>query len=370
MKIGILSLNPGHNYGGILQSYALQTVLERMGHEVKVISRDRYSTEWSLMMLLRYAVRLFRRLVLRQPVGVFCEKGHNNWITRAYGKMLAFCHEKLHLRLVKSLNDIREDEFEAIVVGSDQVWRPRYFKRQYQTIIANAFLQFAQDWNIKRVAYAPSFGVDEWEYTPEETIECTKLLRKFDAVSVREQAAIKMCKEHFDIDVTSLCDPTMLLSKEDYKKLVSESTQKSNGNLLVYCLDKSDELEELVRMITNEKHFIPFSTNVDERVSNSPKDSVESWIRGFMDAEFVITDSFHACVFSLIFHKPFVVLGNRERGMSRFESLLQTFHQEQRLLYKASDFNDFLMTPTFKKIEETFEHLRQQSVVFLKEHFL
>lgn len=189
MKIGILSLNPGHNYGGILQSFALQTVLERMGHEVKVISRDRYMTVWSPMMLLKYAVRLFRRLVLRQPIGVFYENGHNDWISRTYGKMLTFCNKKLNLRVVNNLEEIEESDFDAIVVGSDQVWRPKYFKPQFQATAADAYLKFAEHWNIKRIAYAPSFGVDEWEYTPEETKECAQLIQKFDGVSVREQAS-------------------------------------------------------------------------------------------------------------------------------------------------------------------------------------
>lgn len=179
--------------------------------------------------------------------------------------------------------------------------------------------------------------------------------------------AIKMCKEHFNADAICLCDPTMLLSKEDYMSLIDESTPKSKGDLLVYCLDKNEDLDILVERISKEKHLLQFSTNVSESEPRCQKDSVESWIRGFIDAKFVITDSFHACVFSLIFHKPFVVIGNRERGMSRFESLLSTFRQEHRLLYSASDFTDLMMTTTFETVDETFESLRKQSTDFLKQ---
>lgn len=337
-----------------------------MGHEVKVISRDRFLPEWSPAMMVRYAVRIFRRLILRHPVGVFYEKGHNYWLKRRYGKMLDFCNSKLNPRMLNSLKEIQENEFEAIIVGSDQVWRPKYFKKQFGNTAADAYLKFAENWNIKRVAYAPSFGVDEWGYTPEETQECAQLIQRFDAVSVREQSAIKLCKEHFNTDAVCLCDPTMLLSKEDYENLVDESTPKSRGNLLVYCLDKSEELDKLVDRISKEKHLTPFCTNVIEDEPDCQRNTIESWIRGFVDAQFVITDSFHACVFSLIFHKPFVVLGNRERGMSRFESLLNTFHQEQRLLYNADDFDDSSMTTTFDNVEETFNNLRKQSTDFLK----
>lgn len=364
MKIGILSLNPGHNYGGILQSYALMTILERMGHEVRVISRIRYMTVWSPKMFLKYAVRAFRRLILRQPFGIFYEKGQNDWINKTYGKMLAFCKKKLHLRLVKSFAEVKETEFDAIVVGSDQVWRPKYFKSQYQATVADAYLKFAVSWNIKRVAYAPSFGVDDWEYTPEETRECAYLLQKFDAISVRELSAVRICKKHLNADVINLCDPTMLLSKENYETLVDVSTPKSKGNLLVYCLDQSEELDRLVCKISKDKHLTPFSTNA---ALECQKGSVEAWIRGFMDAEFVITDSFHACVFSLIFHKPFIVFGNQNRGMSRFETLLSTFGQSERLLFQADEYSEEKKYPTYEHVDEVFFQLRQKANKFLND---
>ena len=90
---------------------------------------------------------------------------------------------------------------------------------QAQTL-ANAYLAFAKDWKqIKRIAYAASFGTDKWEYTLEETRECAALLKLFDAVSVREASAVQLCKNYFQIKAVHLLDPTLLLSKEDYLSL-------------------------------------------------------------------------------------------------------------------------------------------------------
>lgn len=365
MRIGILSLNPGHNYGGILQSYALKTVLERMGHEVSVISKDRKKDYATPKMFLKYGYRLIKRFVFKRQCVVFREIKHNRWIDKTYGRMLSFCDTRLNIRKIRKLQDINSDEFDAIVVGSDQVWRPRYFIEQVSTDVADAYLNFANEWNVRRIAYAPSFGVDKWEYAPEESIECAQLLQKFDAVSLREQTGVKLCEEHFNVDALCLCDPTMLLTKEDYEILVDDSVPTSKGNLLVYCLDESEEINNLVKRISKQKAFVPFSTNIDEFKHSCEKGSVESWIRGFIDAEFVITDSFHACVFSLIFRKPFAVLGNKDRGMARFESLLKTFNQEKRLLINTSEFTNSLLDASFETVGQTFADLRKDAINFL-----
>lgn len=119
--------------------------------------------------------------------------------------------------------------------------------------------------------------------------------------------------------------------------MIWKKTSNSKGNLLVYILDESEEKEKLVRLVANKK-LIPF--NVNSRVedilallSERIQLPVETWLRGFYDAEFIITDSFHACVFSIIFNKPFLVIGNRDRGLTRIESLLEDFDMLDRLCF-------------------------------------
>ena len=356
MKIGILSLNPGHNYGGILQSYALKTVLEQMGHEVKVISKYKpLEPSFSLLNIPRYCVRCIRLLLKKGDTPVFAEYYENK-----KGR-IAFCNKYLNMKVVKNLNEIKPGEFDAIVVGSDQVWRPKYFEPQFQTQIADAFLKFSDNWKIRRVAYAPSFGVDNWEYSDAQTEECSHLIKQFDGVSVREQTGVLMCKDYFDTDAICLCDPTILLTKKDYDNLITSDTPKPQGNLLVYCLDESTEVNKLVALVSREKKMNPFRIYSSTGVNPG----VDSWLRAFRDTEFVITDSFHACVFSLIFHKPFLVIGNKDRGISRFKTLLEAFGQSDRLLIKADDYKASKEYSSLDDIDIVFENLQATAINFL-----
>ncbi len=161
---------------------------------------------------------------------------------------------------------------------------------------------------------------------------CSLLLKKFDAVSVREASGINICRNYFGVEALQMLDPTLLLSADDYRGLICKAhTEPSNGNILVYILDKTPEKVALVEKIAKDKNLIPFwLDSPDEYQSNLPlekqiKMSVEQWLKSFGDAEFVFTDSFHGCIFSIIFRKQFLVFGNPKRGLSRFYSLLYLY---------------------------------------------
>lgn len=333
MKIGILTLPLHTNYGGILQAYALQTVLERMGHEVCLIEKRRKPMRLPLWKTpLVYGKRIARNL-MGHPFPIFYEQKINREMPIIRQNTDQFINKYIKLRFVDDFSEIKKTDFDAIVVGSDQVWRPKYFHE-----IEHAFLDFTKGWNIKRIAYAASFGTDEWEYTMEQTERCGELLRHFDAVSVREDSGVTLCHAHIDVEAQHVLDPTMLLAKEDYIQLFENAnTPKSKGNLLNYILDEAPEKLALIDKIAKEKDLVSFRVNskVENREASLQEriqPSVEQWLRGFYDAEFVITDSFHACVFSILFNKPFIAVGNKDRGMSRFTSLLSMFGLEKRLL--------------------------------------
>ncbi len=266
------------------------------------------------------------------------------------------------------LIDIKKNKFDAIIVGSDQIWRPKYFFSR----IENAYLDFAKKWNIKRISYAASFGAEEWEYDENQTINCTALLKKFDAISVRESSAKVMCENKFGVEALHVLDPTMLLTKENYIELFKEAcTQQSKGNLFCYILDKKKETNIITDCIAKNKGLKPFFVNSRYEEPNAPLEEriqkpVEKWLRAFYDAEFVITDSFHACVFSIIFNKPFIVYGNRERGMARFESLLKLFELEERLVSSLSEVNKVLQMPIdWEKVNSIYKQMKEKSLSFL-----
>ena len=210
-------------------------------------------------------------------------------------------------------------EFDAVVVGSDQVWRPVYSQP-----IEEAFLSFLGDASIKRIAYAASFGLDNCsEYSREQLETCSCLLKKFNAVSVRESSGVELCRNYFGVNAVQMLDPTLLLSVDDYRMLIDKVNTKSpQDNMLVYILDKTEEKIDLVNRIASEKGLIPFwldspnEQNENLSLDKQVKMSVEQWLCTFNNASFVVTDSFHGCVFSILFHKQFVAVGNVESSLS------------------------------------------------------
>lgn len=373
MKIGILTLPLHTNYGGILQAYALQTILERMGHEVVVFDTPK---KYPLPPLWKLPICFAKRIMMKcldNSNEVFIERQLNHERNVIAQYIQSFVDAHIHRKVIRSFKELKATDYNAIVVGSDQVWRNVYFSPMWlHQPMDNAFLAFAEKWNVKRLSYAASFGTDKWEYTDEEMVRCKQLLGMFDAISVREKGGVDLCREHFNVSAQQVLDPTMLLTREDYMALFQErNTLPSKGNLLVYVLDETSELIKLVNDIVAKKNLNPFSVNNPYEADESKplekriKISVESWLRGFYDAELVVTDSFHACVFSIIFKKQFVVIGNKKRGMSRFKSLLKAFGLEDRLIDGSKEF-EALGTINYDVVYEKYEALKKKSYHFLQ----
>ena len=344
MKIAILTLPLHTNYGGILQAYALQTVLQRMGHEVEVLQAPAIRKRHPMLKSLAYGKRLARKLLKDWNTPILYEKKIKREQMVIRQNTNRFISSYINLRNINSLKDVDPSDYDAIVVGSDQIWRKLYFKMFWKSSLCDAFLGFTKEWNIRRISYAASFGMDNIsEYDECEIKECREAIREFDAVSVREDSGVKICTDYLAKEAINVLDPTLLLAMEDYVEIVDKSNVPySQGNMLCYILDSSDFKTNVISTVVKEKGLIPFNVFSDISNHSLPAEEriqppVESWLRGFMDAKFVVTDSFHACVFSIIFGKPFLAIGNSLRGMSRFTSLLSTFSLNDRLILSESD---------------------------------
>ncbi|WP_332911483.1 polysaccharide pyruvyl transferase family protein [Algoriphagus boritolerans] len=142
--------------------------------------------------------------------------------------------------------------FDTFIVGSDQVWRPSYSPN-----LLNYFLDFCKEEQVRKISYGASFGNGESEYTSKELIECKKLLSLFDGVSVREETGVKSCKDLFDINSTLVCDPTLLLSADDYKSKIN----KFHGNSICafYLLSPNFEKISFILSYCKKNNLIPVS---------------------------------------------------------------------------------------------------------------
>lgn len=344
MKIGILTQPLHANYGGLLQNYALQQLLKRAGHEVETIDwfyPSVNSLRERLYRIKRYVLSIFNpekypklRYKITEEERTVIQRNTNHFISSYIN----------HTEKVRSedgfVTKAKVGNYDAYVVGSDQCWRP-----MYNTFLPSMFLDFAKNQDVKRIAYAASFGTDQWEFSPMQTEICAPLVRQFDFVSVREDSGIKLCKEHLGVDAIHVLDPTLLLTKEDYICLIeAEKEPKAQGTLFNYILDPDAVKSAFIYKVAKEKRLTTFQvlpkcqeeTRTKQDVKNRIEDcvfpGVTTWLRAFMDAEMAIVDSFHGMVFSILFNKPFWVIGNAKRGMSRFTSLLKVFHLEDRLL--------------------------------------
>lgn len=374
MRIGILTLPLHTNYGGILQAYALQHALQSMGHEVIVIDEEK-NFKFSLKRRIEMYVKGKIKRLLKGKNAIIYSPKYYRQLWEARTKYTGqFISEHIARRVVSHVTEIAETEFDAFVVGSDQIWRARY-ARPFPGV-ENAFLQFTEGWRVKRLSYAASFGVDEWEYTESETTNCAKMARLFDAISVREASGTKLCLTHLGVEGKHVVDPTLLLDADTYTQLIKADTPRSAGNLMCYLLDQSTDSSKIVSSIAEAKALKPFSTNtqtenqqlsLEERI----QPPVEEWLQGFRDAEFVVTDSFHACIFSMLFAKPFVVIGNKSRGMARFESLLQVFGLTDRLVCSHEDYlsrRETLLKPIdYEQVSRILDEKRSEALEFLGE---
>lgn len=364
MKIGILTLPLNINYGGILQAYALQTVLERMGHQVSVFNKRK---EYPLpkKRFLVYLKRFVWHYILRKKnIHVFEEQYQAKVYPVTAQNTLAFVETYIHTDYTE-LSHLNATDFDALIVGSDQIWRPQYYKP-----IENAYLDFAVGWSVKRIAYAASFGTDHWEYSPRQEAQCKDLARNFEAVSVRESGAVEMVKKHFGIKAEHVVDPTLLLEKEDYIQLIERgNTNKSMGDLLVYVLDETTEKQAFINKIAQDYGLVPFRVNSRAENWQAPlqeriQPPVEQWLRGFYDAKVIITDSFHACVFSIIFQKPFMVFGNPARGLSRLKSLLEPLGLMNNIISSDSKDNASCNV-NYQHVEQEIKKYKEKSLDFL-----
>lgn len=316
MKIGILTQPLTTNYGGILQNFSLQKVLSDLGHDVCTIDYGKLSWLDYIHNWLSFVRNGFRGNRPETPIeNENKQRGFRQFI----GKHIRTTKpktRKIDWKLVESLR------LDAVVVGSDQVWRPSY---NYD--IMAMFLK-PIDGRIRKIAYAASFGTDVWEFTDLQTNECRELIKSFTGVSVREEDAIGLCKRHLDCDATWVLDPTLLLTREDYLQACIDVECKKPF-VFAYILDESEKKVSEIKRFAAAKGLDYMIKSAGPKAN--AKDTIEEWLSFFRDAKYVITDSFHGTVFSILFNKDFMVYGNNKRGNSRFNSLLGLFSLQNRM---------------------------------------
>ncbi len=373
MKIGILTHPLETNYGGLLQAFALQKVLRDMGHEVLTI--DRHNKEGYPNFFI-HSLSYVKRLIERHIKGKEVSTCWNPFIDERTLSILAkntqaFVNRNIRLTRRVWSSELylidKEYNFDAYVVGSDQVWLPSY--------CPSSFLDFVNRDGVIKIFYAASCG--KTSFADNETLcrRCMELAQSFSGISVREENLLKLSKERLNIDAEWVLDPTLLLTPKDYLDTITK--EECNSDIFAYILDMNDEKASLIDNIkifnqkevyyANIKKYYAkgVSVNIDQYIFPS----VDSWLNHLNSSSFIITDSFHGTVMAILFNKPFVTICNNKRGADRLKSLLRMFGIEDRLVDSKSDLKNVLTsTIDYNNVNEVINKERIQSLAFLENH--
>lgn len=319
MRIGIVTFHRASNYGAVLQAYALQTVLQKLGHEPFFLETG------------------FRRKTgLRAYIGKTPPRTLNKLLARRKQMAFdAFTQHHLSLRMCDESNDIlvSHAECDALICGSDQIWNPHYLKSLRDERVF--FLDFGRP-SIRRIAYAVSLGVNEMD--PIYKNRMIDYINRMDYISVRECFSVDLVSQLTSKPVEWVPDPTLLLKRDDYERAFL-ATNNHDEEVFQFMIGQSLNRSEMrfansivAQKLNNTIQCI--DNNHVRLVFNGAYTPIE-WLQMLSNSAFVLTDSFHATVFAILFHRPFVVfpIEGRMAGMNtRITSLLSLIGLESKFV--------------------------------------
>ena len=285
--------------------------------------------------------------------------------------MLSFFNDKLRIANIDNLNEIWEyvnREYDAVVCGSDQIWNPTRYDKRF-------FLDFVVD-EIPKIAYAPSFGVSKIANKAISN-EISKLLLRFDFLSVRERAGQQIVSELIQKEAPVCLDPTLLQGKDFWNRLADES-KNALPEKYAYCylLGRNKRHFNTSKAISNTLglKLLQLPYHISDYMNECefvPPSGPADFLSAIRKSEFVCTDSFHGAIFAILFEKPFVVFkrfnsANSSSQNSRIETLLEVAGFEKRLELGSFSSEKELMDIRFGRCRERLEIVRNESVDYLK----
>ncbi|MBQ6781053.1 MAG: polysaccharide pyruvyl transferase family protein [Treponema sp.] len=323
MKIGIITFCfSKENYGQVLQNFALQTYLQSLGHETFTICYDGDRDFDSIFARIKYLLSNFNPLKIYR---FFIPRLLNK---RAIGDIRQFSDFKT--KYIPNKTDVyrtytalckNPPRADAYIAGSDQIWNYHLFKKyavknNYRTFM----LDFGSD-SIKRISYAASWGITSLSKKYTKTL--SSLISKFYAVSVREKSGNKICERLGRNDAETVPDPTMLLDVCIYEKIIEEnvSIEKRDKFLFLYILgeNKGFDIKKVYDFAHSKNIKVVYVTdlsNVDKWEKTYP--TIPEWLWYIKNADYVVTNSFHCSVFSILFQKHFgvIALGKKRKSLN------------------------------------------------------
>ena len=375
------------NYGGVLQAYALRKVIADMGYEAEQL-RYLTSSENTAPLLMRVKILFIKSLqnaITEKQLAAFIIRAGKFGITfvpgKIFNKLVVSKRRALRAENFARFNEryvpsskvytrktVAEsvDDYDIFITGSDQVWNPNWFHAPY-------YLDFVPEKKTK-IAYAASTAVSH--FTQEQCDKMQPLISRFQHISVREENAVSLLHGMTDKKIEWVLDPTLLLSAEEWNEVAAENPVKE-PYVFTYILGNRKDNQKCAKDFAKKKGLklvtFPFTASGSIRQAFfgdiHSYDGSDVWLSLIRDAEYVITDSFHAVVFSIVYRKQFAVLkrsGDGERGSmnSRMYSLCKMFPEIERRIVGIEDIS-VIEEPLSQNISEVLLEKKKYSCEWL-----
>lgn len=365
MKVGIITMHRVINFGSVLQAYALQQKIKQLNHDVEIVdyiypNKEHYVHLSPLKRMINQMTRFIKNAVIGFPDLRKKRRFSQFW--------------KKDLNLSRNQYELREEiiatppEYDLYMTGSDQVWNTKFTKHDDTFLLA-----FVNERTKKKVSFASSFALDHIPEMYQYLFK--KNLPLYDRISVREASGIRMAKEMGGVDAELVCDPTLLLKKEDWMSFSRNAHKYADEPyilvyLLAYSFNPFPDVDHIVntaqRKLGKKIIFLEggkrdcFKPNSQIIKDAGPKEFVDL----FLYADFVITTSFHGTAFSLNFNKPFLAIIKDGNSDSRIISLLNLVNETER----AIAYNEKIVPVNMslrKDTQQKLEKFRDKSISYL-----
>ena len=354
MKVGVITFHSANNYGAVLQTWALQKVLRNYNIEAGVIHYHPDIID-----------RLYDPFKGRQGLAREINKIKQSIVNKdsviRYNKYINFLKENFNLiGDYKTYDQLKSAKMnlDAYIVGSDQVWNDSHTGGYDPAYL----LEFAKEGK-KRISYAASIGRDY--FNPKYLDDYKRGLQGLDFISIRERSLIKAVEELVDTPVEVVLDPTMLIEKKDYDEIKKSATIKERY-ILVYMIEGNQMMVRFANRISRSLGIPLIQRRPAAKLDNELEPFYTADTGEFLglmeNAEYVITNSFHGTVFSIIYNRPFISMLHSDTG-SRTADLLHDLGMESHLLYDVKDFDglDNFNIEDSEKLKNKIKQLRESS---------
>ncbi len=342
-KIATITFHWCNNYGAVLQAYALQQFLLSNGFDTEIIN------------YLPWKVRLLKNLETIQKKQ-FELKQRERSIKRFIKNELILSTKRYYTH--KSLFAC-SNKYDTVICGSDQVWNQSFLLHSEFVTNLSYYLDFVND-ETKKIAYAVSFGAEDFPGEVKEKIK--PYANRMNFLGVREKSG-QILLESIGVDSMLVLDPTLLINADTYKKLITKAKKSDEQKVFTYILhDNQTNAEKTCEYVCsryNEKPFSKIQLNL----------GIYEWLEKINHSEFIVTNSYHGVIFSIIFQKPFIAVRVENSGMNgRIDTLLSNLGIENRIIEKFNpETVGKIMNQNidWNKVDIRLENIKKNSVKFL-----